>query len=84
MRCLRNSERSSKNRLKSPTLYPYIRLSLVEEDEEEELEIQDESSEERQDTDVQASSYSSPSERGLDLLDSTELDIEYGHELCQK
>ncbi|XP_055148523.1 cohesin subunit SA-3 isoform X5 [Symphalangus syndactylus] len=53
-----------------------MRLSLMEEDEEEELEIQDESSEERQDTDMQASSYSSPSERGLDLLDSTELDIE--------
>ncbi|XP_058299395.1 cohesin subunit SA-3 isoform X7 [Hylobates moloch] len=51
-------------------------LSLMEEDEEEDLEIQDESSEERQDTDMQASSYSSPSERGLDLLDSTELDIE--------
>ncbi|XP_054352260.1 cohesin subunit SA-3 isoform X4 [Pongo pygmaeus] len=51
-------------------------LSLMEEDEEEELEIQDESIEERQDTDMQASSYSSPSERGLDLLDSTELDIE--------
>ncbi|XP_030653094.1 cohesin subunit SA-3 isoform X3 [Nomascus leucogenys] len=53
-----------------------MRLSLMEEDEEEELEIQDESSEERQDTDMQASNYSSPSERGLDLLDSTELDIE--------
>ncbi|XP_054352259.1 cohesin subunit SA-3 isoform X3 [Pongo pygmaeus] len=53
-----------------------MRLSLMEEDEEEELEIQDESIEERQDTDMQASSYSSPSERGLDLLDSTELDIE--------
>ncbi|XP_050639576.1 cohesin subunit SA-3 isoform X3 [Macaca thibetana thibetana] len=51
-------------------------LSLMEENEEEELEIQDESSEERQDTDMQASSYSSPSERGLDLLDSTELDVE--------
>ncbi|XP_023052994.1 cohesin subunit SA-3 isoform X5 [Piliocolobus tephrosceles] len=51
-------------------------LSLMEEDEEEELEIQDESSEERQDTDMQASSYSSPSECGLDLLDSTELDVE--------
>ncbi|XP_063524304.1 cohesin subunit SA-3-like isoform X1 [Pongo pygmaeus] len=53
-----------------------LKLSLIEEDEEEELEIQDESSEERQDTDMQASSYSSPSERRLDLLDSTELDIE--------
>ncbi|EAW76574.1 hCG2024106, isoform CRA_e [Homo sapiens] len=53
-----------------------MRLSLMEEDEEEELEIQDESNEERQDTDMQASSYSSTSERGLDLLDSTELDIE--------
>uniref|UniRef100_G1RLS4 Cohesin subunit SA n=1 Tax=Nomascus leucogenys TaxID=61853 RepID=G1RLS4_NOMLE len=53
-----------------------MRLSLMEEDEEEELEIQDESSEERQDTDMQASSYFSPSEHGLDLLDSTELDIE--------
>ncbi|XP_023052991.1 cohesin subunit SA-3 isoform X2 [Piliocolobus tephrosceles] len=53
-----------------------MRLSLMEEDEEEELEIQDESSEERQDTDMQASSYSSPSECGLDLLDSTELDVE--------
>ncbi|XP_073890623.1 cohesin subunit SA-3 isoform X5 [Macaca fascicularis] len=53
-----------------------MRLSLMEENEEEELEIQDESSEERQDTDMQASSYSSPSERGLDLLDSTELDVE--------
>ncbi|XP_063581688.1 tripartite motif-containing protein 74 isoform X2 [Pongo abelii] len=74
--CLRNSQGSSKNSLKSPSLCPYIRLSLIEEDEEEELEIQDESSEERQDTDMQASSYSSPSERRLDLLDSTELDIE--------
>ncbi|XP_054971172.1 cohesin subunit SA-3 isoform X3 [Pan paniscus] len=53
-----------------------MRLSLMEEDEEEELEIQDESNEERQDTDMQASSYCSTSERGLDLLDSTELDIE--------
>nr|XP_055249013.1 cohesin subunit SA-3 isoform X8 [Gorilla gorilla gorilla] len=53
-----------------------MRLSLMEEDEEEELEIQVESNEERQDTDMQASSYSSTSERGLDLLDSTELDIE--------
>ncbi|XP_011841087.1 PREDICTED: cohesin subunit SA-3 isoform X3 [Mandrillus leucophaeus] len=53
-----------------------MRLSLMEENEEEELEIQNESSEERQDTDMQASSYSSPSERGLDLLDSTELDVE--------
>ncbi|XP_030788017.1 cohesin subunit SA-3 isoform X3 [Rhinopithecus roxellana] len=53
-----------------------MRLSLMEEDEEEEFEIQDESSEEQQDTDMQASSYSSPSERGLDLLDSTELDVE--------
>ncbi|XP_011799287.1 PREDICTED: cohesin subunit SA-3 isoform X3 [Colobus angolensis palliatus] len=53
-----------------------MRLSLMEEDEQEELEMQDESSEERQDTDMQASSYSSPSEYGLDLLDSTELDVE--------
>ncbi|XP_032315615.1 cohesin subunit SA-3 isoform X1 [Camelus ferus] len=46
------------------------RLSLMEEDEEE-LEIQDESSEEWQGT-----GKSSPSEHGLDLLDSTELNIE--------
>nr|XP_020136995.1 cohesin subunit SA-3 isoform X4 [Microcebus murinus] len=51
------------------------RLSLMEEDEEEELEIQDESSEEWQDTD-KASSHSSPSEHRLDLLDSTELNLE--------
>uniref|UniRef100_A0A2K5DHE4 Cohesin subunit SA n=1 Tax=Aotus nancymaae TaxID=37293 RepID=A0A2K5DHE4_AOTNA len=53
-----------------------MRLDLMEEDEEKELEIQDESSEEWQDTGMQASTYSSPSERRLDLLDSTELDIE--------
>ncbi|XP_012494372.1 PREDICTED: cohesin subunit SA-3 isoform X3 [Propithecus coquereli] len=52
------------------------RLSLMEEDEEEELEIQDESSEEWQDTDKQAGSHSSPSEHRLDLLDSTELNLE--------
>ncbi|XP_045397367.1 cohesin subunit SA-3 [Lemur catta] len=52
------------------------RLSLMEEDEEEELEIQDESSEEWQDTDKQASSHPSPSEHRLDLLDSTELNLE--------
>uniref|UniRef100_A0A2K6TN51 Cohesin subunit SA n=1 Tax=Saimiri boliviensis boliviensis TaxID=39432 RepID=A0A2K6TN51_SAIBB len=53
-----------------------MRLNLMEEDEEKEFEIQDESSEEWQDTDVQGSTYSSPRERRLDLLDSTELDIE--------
>ncbi|XP_070086852.1 cohesin subunit SA-3 isoform X10 [Equus caballus] len=47
------------------------RLSLMEEDEEE-LEIQNESSEEWQYT----NKHSSPSEHGLDLLDSTELNIE--------
>uniref|UniRef100_A0A9L0TD07 Cohesin subunit SA n=1 Tax=Equus caballus TaxID=9796 RepID=A0A9L0TD07_HORSE len=47
------------------------RLSLMEEDEEE-LEIQHESSEEWQYT----NKHSSPSEHGLDLLDSTELNIE--------
>ncbi|XP_034525777.1 cohesin subunit SA-3 isoform X3 [Ailuropoda melanoleuca] len=47
------------------------RLSLMEEDEEE-LEIHDELSEEWQDTDK----HSSPSEHGLDLLDSTELNLE--------
>uniref|UniRef100_H0XFK9 Cohesin subunit SA n=1 Tax=Otolemur garnettii TaxID=30611 RepID=H0XFK9_OTOGA len=51
------------------------RLSLMEEDKEEELEIQDESSEEWQDRDKQASSHSSPREHGLDLLGSTELNI---------
>ncbi|XP_062945881.1 cohesin subunit SA-3 [Cynocephalus volans] len=50
------------------------RLSLMEEDEEE-LKIQDESGEEWQDTNEQPSSHSSPSEHGLDLLDSTELNI---------
>uniref|UniRef100_A0A2K5PPM4 Cohesin subunit SA n=1 Tax=Cebus imitator TaxID=2715852 RepID=A0A2K5PPM4_CEBIM len=53
-----------------------MRLNLMEEDEEKQFEIQDESSEEWQDTDMQASTYSSPRERRLDLLDSTELDIE--------
>ncbi|XP_016073228.1 PREDICTED: cohesin subunit SA-3 [Miniopterus natalensis] len=49
------------------------RLSLMEEDEdEEELEIQNESGEEWQDPDK----HSSPSEPGLDLLDSSELNIE--------
>ncbi|XP_014446081.1 cohesin subunit SA-3 isoform X3 [Tupaia chinensis] len=52
------------------------RLSLMEEDSEEELEIQNESSEEWQDTDQQPSSHSSLSEHRLDLLDSTELNIE--------
>lgn len=47
------------------------RLSLMEEDEEE-LEIQNESGEEWQDPDK----HSSPSEPGLDLLDSTELNVE--------
>ncbi|XP_053411469.1 cohesin subunit SA-3 [Nycticebus coucang] len=51
------------------------RLSLMEEDKEEELGIQDESSEEWQDRDKQASSHSSASEHGLDLLGSTELNI---------
>lgn len=46
------------------------RLSLMEEDEEE-LEIH-ELSEEWQDTDK----HTSPSEHGLDLLDSTELNLE--------
>nr|KAF6367157.1 stromal antigen 3 [Pipistrellus kuhlii] len=49
------------------------RLSLLEEDEDkEELETQNESGEEWQDPDK----HSSPSEPGLDLLDSTELNIE--------
>ncbi|XP_008139931.2 cohesin subunit SA-3 [Eptesicus fuscus] len=49
------------------------RLSLVEEDEDkEELETQNESGEEWQDPDK----HSSPSEPGLDLLDSTELNME--------
>ncbi|XP_023393291.1 cohesin subunit SA-3 isoform X1 [Pteropus vampyrus] len=47
------------------------RLSLMEEDEEE-LEIQNESGEEWQDP----VKHSSPSEPGLDLLDSTELNVE--------
>uniref|UniRef100_A0A671E2M2 Cohesin subunit SA n=1 Tax=Rhinolophus ferrumequinum TaxID=59479 RepID=A0A671E2M2_RHIFE len=47
------------------------RLSLMEEDEEE-LEIQNESGEEWQDPDE----HSSPSEPGLDLLDSAELNTE--------
>ncbi|KAF6127474.1 stromal antigen 3 [Phyllostomus discolor] len=47
------------------------RLSLMEEDEEE-LEIQNESGEEWQDPDK----HSYPSEPGLDLLDSTELNFE--------
>ncbi|XP_035929192.2 cohesin subunit SA-3 [Halichoerus grypus] len=47
------------------------RLSLMEEDEEE-LESHNELSEEWQDTDK----HSSPSEHGLDLLDSTELNLE--------
>ncbi|ELW56492.1 Cohesin subunit SA-3 [Tupaia chinensis] len=60
-------------------------LSLMEEDSEEELEIQNESSEEWQDTDQQPSSHSSLSEHRLDLLDSTELNIEVSvpeWELC--
>uniref|UniRef100_A0A8D2DXD9 Cohesin subunit SA n=1 Tax=Sciurus vulgaris TaxID=55149 RepID=A0A8D2DXD9_SCIVU len=52
------------------------RLSLMEEDEEEELEILDESSEEWQDIDMQPGNHSSSSEHGLDLLDTTELNIE--------
>ncbi|VTJ84005.1 Hypothetical predicted protein [Marmota monax] len=52
------------------------RLSLMEEDEEEELEILDESSEEWQDIDKQPGDHSSSSEPGLDLLDTTELNIE--------
>ncbi|EHA98436.1 Cohesin subunit SA-3 [Heterocephalus glaber] len=51
------------------------RLSLMEEDEEE-LESLDESSEEWQNTKKQPGSHSSLSEHGLDLLDSTELNIE--------
>ncbi|KFO36854.1 Cohesin subunit SA-3 [Fukomys damarensis] len=51
------------------------RLSLMEEDEEE-LESLDESSEEWQNTKKQPSSHSSLSEQGLDLLDTTELNIE--------
>ncbi|KAM9208946.1 LOW QUALITY PROTEIN: cohesin subunit SA-3 [Dugong dugon] len=52
------------------------RLSLMEEEEEEGLAAQDDSSEEWQETDKQPSSYSSPGEHRLDLLDSTELNIE--------
>ncbi|XP_037670737.1 cohesin subunit SA-3 [Choloepus didactylus] len=52
------------------------RLSLMEEEEEEELAIQDESGEEWQEADKQPSSHSSPGEHWLDLLDSTELSIE--------
>ncbi|XP_023444166.2 cohesin subunit SA-3 [Dasypus novemcinctus] len=51
------------------------RLSLMEE-EEEELANQDESSEEWHEADKQPSSHSSPGEHWLDLLDSTELNIE--------
>ncbi|XP_045849496.1 cohesin subunit SA-3 [Meles meles] len=47
------------------------RLRLMEEDEDE-LEVHNELSEEWQDADK----YSSPSEHGLDLLDSTELNLE--------
>uniref|UniRef100_A0A8B7VKK1 Cohesin subunit SA n=1 Tax=Castor canadensis TaxID=51338 RepID=A0A8B7VKK1_CASCN len=52
------------------------RLSLMEEDEEEELGILDESSEEWQGADKQIGSPTSPSEHGPDLLDTTELNIE--------
>ncbi|XP_049759322.1 cohesin subunit SA-3 isoform X5 [Elephas maximus indicus] len=52
------------------------RLSLMEEEEEEGPAAQDDPSEEWQDTDKQPGSYSSPGERRLDLLDSTELNIE--------
>ncbi|XP_007954074.1 cohesin subunit SA-3 [Orycteropus afer afer] len=56
------------------------RLRLMEEEEEEEEEeglvIQDDSSEEWLDTDKQPSSFSSPGEQWLDLLDSTEVNIE--------
>ncbi|XP_076996854.1 cohesin subunit SA-3 isoform X2 [Tamandua tetradactyla] len=52
------------------------RLSLMEEEEEEELAIQNESGEEWQETYKQQSSHSSPGEHWLDLLDSTELNIE--------
>ncbi|KAM6155870.1 cohesin subunit SA-3 [Rhynchocyon petersi] len=51
------------------------RLSLMEEDEDG-LVIQDDLSEEWQDTSKQPSSYSSPGEHRLDLLDSTKLNIE--------
>nr|XP_051703679.1 cohesin subunit SA-3 isoform X3 [Oryctolagus cuniculus] len=51
-------------------------LSLVEDSQEEELGILEESSEERQDRDKQPNGHSSPSEHGLDLLDTTELNIE--------
>ncbi|XP_006859876.1 PREDICTED: cohesin subunit SA-3 [Chrysochloris asiatica] len=52
------------------------RLRLMEEEEDDVLAIQDNSSEEWQVTDKQPSSYSSPGEHRLDLLDSTELNIE--------
>nr|XP_023397500.1 cohesin subunit SA-3 isoform X1 [Loxodonta africana] len=52
------------------------RLSLMEEEEEEGPAAQDDASEEWQDTDKQPGSYSSPGEHRLDLLDSTELNIE--------
>uniref|UniRef100_A0A286XZZ6 Cohesin subunit SA n=1 Tax=Cavia porcellus TaxID=10141 RepID=A0A286XZZ6_CAVPO len=51
------------------------RLSLMEEDEEE-LESLNESGEEWQDTKKQSGSHSSLGENGLDLLDTTELNIE--------
>ena len=49
------------------------RLSLMEEDEEEELRLLDE---EWQRGDKMLHSPSSPSEHGLDLLDTTELNME--------
>uniref|UniRef100_A0A8C5L830 Cohesin subunit SA n=1 Tax=Jaculus jaculus TaxID=51337 RepID=A0A8C5L830_JACJA len=52
------------------------RLSLMEEDEGEELAILDESHEEWQDRDKQSSSSTSLSDHGLDLLDTTEMNIE--------
>ncbi|XP_042542659.1 cohesin subunit SA-3 [Dipodomys spectabilis] len=54
---------------------PLTRLRLMEEDEEE-LGILNESSEEWQDADKEPGSPSSLSEHGLDLLDTTELSIE--------
>ncbi|XP_045140300.1 cohesin subunit SA-3 isoform X2 [Echinops telfairi] len=57
------------------------RLSLMEEEEDDDEEegglvIEEDSSEEWQDTDKQPSNYSSPGKHQLDLLDSTELNIE--------
>ncbi|KAM7331766.1 hypothetical protein ACRRTK_008474 [Alexandromys fortis] len=57
------------------------RLSLMEEDEEEELGLLDGSCEEWQGGDKLLRSPSSPSEHGLDLLDTTELNVEVKEEV---